>query len=127
MFSSLKIKWIYWISTGLVVLISIVSGIINISMNDTVKELAAVHGFNILIGPFFGTVKILGAITIITPALRRFHEAAYAGFVFYFIGATYFNIMDGSSSYTTTIGIEILVIISYLSYRKIHPIKKENY
>jgi len=118
-------KWIYLISTGLVALISIVSGVINISVNETVRELAAAHGFNILIGPFFGTVKILGAITIITPALRRFHEAAYSGFVFYFIGATYFNIIDGSPSYTTTIAILVLVIVSYLSYRKIHPLKKD--
>lgn len=89
-------------------------------MNETVEELCKTHGFNILIAPFFGTVKILGAAAITLPFLRQFRTAAYHGFIFYFIGATYFNIIDGSKSYTTTIVILIIASISYIFYNRVN-------
>ena len=66
--------------------------------------------------PFPGTVKILGAITILLQPLKRFHEAAYAGFVFYFSGATYVLIANGNGidKYGTTLFIILAVVVSYL-------------
>ena len=34
------------------------------------------------LSPFLGVLKVTGAITIALPALRRFHEVTYAGFIF---------------------------------------------
>ena len=113
------LKAIFWLATGFVVFISLFSGVQNILITDTMREINKIHGFNLMLLPFFGILKILGAITILTPALKRLKEGAYAGFIFYFIGATYVNIIDGSSSYKITIVILIAVIISYFTSLKL--------
>lgn len=114
-----KIKVLYWISTAFVVIVCLFSGILNILMTDAVKELSASHGFNIYLAPFLGTVKILGAAGITIPLLKRFVYAAYCGLIYYFIGATYINIIDHSASYVTTIVILTAVSISCYCYQKL--------
>jgi hypothetical protein len=64
-----------------------------------------------------GDGKNIGAITILLQPLKRFHEAAYAGFIFYFSGATYVLIANGNGidKYGTTLFIILAVVVSYLS------------
>lgn len=109
---------IYWASTALVIFVCLYSGIQNIRLTEEVKMLNAQHGFNILLIPFLGILKILGAAAISIPYFKQFKDPAYHGLIFYFIGATYINIIDDSKSYITTILILVFIIISFWASKK---------
>lgn len=117
--TSKKLKLIYWLATGFVVFICLVSAVQNILITDKMKEINLIHGFNLMMLPFFGVLKLSGLIAILVPMFKRLKEAAYHGFIFYFIGATYINIIDGSKSYVLTTVILIAVIISYTLSKKL--------
>ncbi|RRB07641.1 DoxX family protein [Larkinella rosea] len=82
------VKQIYWLSTLFLALVGF-AGIFNILLVDQLVQANRALGLPDYFMPFFGFVKVVGAITILVPALRRFQQAAYFGFIFYFIGATY--------------------------------------
>lgn len=83
-----QVKLVYWTSTIFLGLVGL-AGIANILMVDELVQTNRALGLPNYFMPFFGVVKVVGAITILVPALRRFQQAAYFGFIFYFIGATY--------------------------------------
>lgn len=83
-----QIKLIYWVSTLFLSFVGL-GGIANILMVEELLQTSIALGLPTYFMPFFGVVKVVGAITILIPALRRFQQAAYLGFIFYFIGATY--------------------------------------
>ncbi len=82
------VRLIYWVSTLFLALVGL-AGIFNILMIDQLVQVNRSLGLPDYFMPFFGVVKVVGAITILVPALRGFQQAAYFGFIFYFIGATY--------------------------------------
>ena len=82
------VRLIYWVSTLFLALVGL-AGILNILMVDQLVRVNRSLGLHDYFMPFFGVVKVVGAITIMVPALRRFQQAAYFGFIFYFMGATY--------------------------------------
>jgi hypothetical protein len=83
-----QVKIIYWVSTLFLSFVGL-AGIANILMVEQLVQTNKALGLPVYFMPFFGVVKVVGAITILVPALRRFQQAAYFGFIFYFIGATY--------------------------------------
>lgn len=114
------IKIIYWISTIFVALVGSL-GILNILEIDALVKTNRELGLPHYLLPFLGTVKVLGAIAILLPSLKKFHEAAYAGFIFYFIGATYVLIANGGGidKYGSTLFIIAATVVSYISYLKL--------
>jgi hypothetical protein len=109
----------YWVSTVFVAFVGL-AGILNILQIESLVKVNRELGLPRYLMPFLGTVKVLGAITILLQPLKRFHEAAYAGFVFYFTGATYVLIANGGGidKYGTTVFIIIASVISYLTSLK---------
>ncbi|MEM1323593.1 MAG: DoxX family protein, partial [Bacteroidota bacterium] len=71
--------------------------------------------------PFFGVMKILGTAAILIPAFSQFKEAAYAGLIFYFIGAVYCHIAvgDGADKFGAPLFILIAIIVSYIFSNKL--------
>lgn len=118
--NSKGIKIAYWVSTIFVAFVGF-SGILNVLQIESLVKVNRELGLPQYLMPFLGTVKVLGAITIISPFLKRFHEAAYAGFIFYFSGATYVLIANGAGpdKYGTTLFIILATVVSYLSALKI--------
>ena len=114
-------KIIYWIATTLIILIIGLGSIADFLKLDAVKESTTGIGFPLYIIPFLGTMKVLGTIVILIPALSRFKEAAYAGLIFYFIRATYCHIAvgDGADKFGTTLFILAIIIVSYIYSLKI--------
>ncbi|AOM79330.1 hypothetical protein BFS30_20460 [Pedobacter steynii] len=96
-------------------------GILNILQIDALVKTNRELGLPQYLLPFLGTVKVLGAIAILVPSLKKFHEAAYAGFIFYFIGATYVLIANGAGidKYGVTLLITAATAVSYISYLKL--------
>ena len=113
-------KITYWISTVFVAIVGL-AGILNILQLESLVQVNRELGLPQYLMPFLGTVKVLGAITILLPPLKRFHEAAYAGFIFYFAGATYVLISNGGGidKYGTTLFIIAATVVSYLASLKL--------
>ena len=114
-------KVTYWVATTLVLLMAGLGGLADIFQVEAIRESTQGIGFPLYVLPFFGTLKILGSLAIIVPALSRFREAAYAGFIFYFIGAVYCHIAvgDGIDKIAPPLFILAMVILSYLSMLKV--------
>ncbi|SEW45638.1 DoxX-like family protein [Chitinophaga sp. YR573] len=117
--NSKGIKITYWLSTGFVAFVGF-SGILNVLQIESLVKVNRELGLPQYLMPFLGVIKILGAITIVLPLLKRFHEAAYAGLIFYFTGATYVLIANGKGieKYGVTLIIIIATVVSYLTSLK---------
>ncbi len=122
-----KNKVIYWIATGLVILFVGLGSFADLFKIDAIKESFKHIGFPEYTIPFFGVMKLLATIIILTSTLSRFKEAAYAGLIFYFIGATYAHLAigDGVDKYGITLFILITIIVSYLFSNKINTSQNE--
>lgn len=92
-----KINIAYWAVTGIFAAFMIFSSISNLSSSpESIDFLCGHLGYPAYIVPFLGAAKILGAIAILLPNLRRLKEWAYAGLFFDLAGALYsVNAVDG--------------------------------
>ena len=93
-----KLKTIaFWLLTGLVVVSQTGSGIADLlkvqAVVDGVTALGYPHYILTILGPF----KIIGAIVLALPGLRRLKEWAYAGFFFDFSGAFLSHTYNGDA------------------------------
>ena len=84
-----KIKISYWIVTGIFAAFMLFSAIPDILVVPDAVTMITGLGYPRYIIPFLGVAKLLGAIVILIPGLRRIKEWAYAGLFFDLIGATY--------------------------------------
>ncbi len=111
------VKITYWISTGLLSLLLIASAIGDITLAEQITAGMTQMGIPLYLMPFFGVMKIMGVITILMPALGRLREGAYAGLIFYAIGAVYVHIGGGDepANMAGAITMFILVVTSYLT------------
>ena len=105
-----KNQIIYWISTALVILIAGIGSIADLIQIEPVRESITAIGFPLYVLPFFGVMKILGTAAITVPALARFKEAAYAGLVFYFLGAVYCHVAVGDG--LDKLGAPLLILLA---------------
>ncbi|MFD2940280.1 DoxX family protein [Flavobacterium notoginsengisoli] len=117
--SNKGITIVYWVTTIFVAFVGL-AGILNILQLESLVKVNRELGLPQYLMPFLGTVKVLGAIAILIPALKKLHEAAYFGFIFYFIGATYVLICNGGGidKFGVTIVIVAFTIVSYLTFLK---------
>ena len=74
-------------------------------------------GYPLYVLKILGTCKILGAIALAVPGLRRIKEWAYAGFVFDFLGAAASHALNGDGPAEIAPALILLVILmaSYVS------------
>lgn len=109
-------KTIYWIATSLVIVCVGVFSIGDLLKLEAVRAATTHLGFPVYVLPLFGTLKILGTICIVLPALKRFREAAYAGIFFFFFGAFYCHVANGDPFANTIVPLIILAIaiVSYI-------------
>jgi len=84
-----KIKIAYWIVTGIFAAFMLFSAIPDILVVPDAVTMITGLGYPRYIIPFLGVAKLLGAIVILIPGLKRIKEWAYAGLFFDLTGATY--------------------------------------
>jgi hypothetical protein len=116
-----KTNVIYWISTGLLVAIMLMSGIMNaLVTKDSVEMLAKHMGYPTYIIAFLGVAKILGSIGMLIPGYPRLKEWIYAGFTFDLTGALYSSIASGdpASGWVFMFVFFILIAVSYIYHHK---------
>ena len=91
-----KINIIYWIFTGLLVALMLMSGIQNLfSTEASVKLVSEQLKYPLYFIPFIGLAKTLGSIAILIPGYPRIKEWVYAGFTYDLCAALYSTISTG--------------------------------
>jgi len=115
-----KTKILYWIFTGLLAALMLMSGIPDIIVIPDALTIFKHLGYPTYLIPFLGVAKVLGAVTILIPGFPRLKEWAYAGFVFDLTGAMYSHISvgDPASAWMPIFIGYIIIALSYIFYHK---------
>ena len=118
-------KTTYWMSTGLIVALSLFAAFSYLSGNPRAVQGFAHVGYPQQLRLILGIAKLLGAITLVVPWLPKLKEWAYAGFTFAWISAfvAHYLAKDGAKAFMPV----ILLILLFTSYatrpanRQWHP------
>ncbi|PJJ48533.1 DoxX family protein [Hymenobacter chitinivorans] len=106
---------LYWISTGLLCALMLLSGISNaLSVPEAVEGFKQL-GYPAYLLPFLGVAKLLGVLALLVPGFPRLREWAYAGFVFDLAGALYSGLAIGAplSQWLPILVFFLVIAVSY--------------
>jgi hypothetical protein len=116
-------KIIYWVSTGLVILIMLFTAVQTLTHIDHMEAFAKQVQFPGYMFEALAIAKISGAIAILIPGYPKVKEWVYAGFTFDLAGAI---VLFAGSALPFSVGLWtpmvvalIMLAISYITYRKI--------
>jgi uncharacterized membrane protein YphA (DoxX/SURF4 family) len=109
-------KIIYWVSTGLVAVLSVFGAFAYLSGSPQAVQGFAHVGYPQQLRIILGIAKLLGAITLVVPGLVKLKEWAYAGFTFAWVSAfvAHYLAKDGPKAFTPLI-LLLLLVISYVT------------
>lgn len=98
-----------------------VGGIADLFQVAAIKESFSHFNFPVYMLPFFGIAKLAGNIAILIRSQKTLNEWAYAGLIFYFVGATYVHIVvgDGFDKIGVTLFILLVTTTSYVYSKKV--------
>ena len=115
------IKITYWISTGLLTAMMLMSAGMYFLNNEMVRETFIRLGYPAYMVYPLASAKILGLTAILTNKSKTLKEWAYAGFFFDFVLAltAHLNINDGE--YAPAAFAILLLAVSYVFGRKLQP------
>lgn len=87
------INILYWVFTIIFAALMLFSAYGSILVNEDAKKLIHDYlGYPMYFIPFTGYAKLVGAIVILIPGLKKIKEWAYAGLFFDLLGAVYSSI-----------------------------------
>ena len=116
-------KIIYWVATGLLTALLLMSSAMYIFKNEAVRETFVSLGYPAyLIYPLV-LAKILGLIAILTKKSAILKEWAYAGFFFDFLLALGAHLSVGDGDFPGAVIALILLLISYFYDKKVFVAK----
>jgi uncharacterized membrane protein YphA (DoxX/SURF4 family) len=109
-------KVIYWVSTGVLVALSLLATFTYLSGSPQAVQGFAHVGYPQQLRVILGIAKLLGAITLIVPGFPKLKEWAYAGFTFAWICAfiAHYLAKDGPVAFLPLI-LLVLLFISYVT------------
>jgi hypothetical protein len=109
-------KITYWVSTGLVAVLSLFAGFVYLSGSPQAVEGFAHVGYPQQLRIILGMAKPLGAIILLVPGLAKVKEWAYAGFTFAWISAivAHYLAKEGPIAFAPLI-LLLLLAISYMT------------
>jgi uncharacterized membrane protein YphA (DoxX/SURF4 family) len=107
-------KITYWVSTGLLVALSLFAGFTYLSGSPQAVQGFAHVGYPQQLRVLLGIAKLVGAITLIIPGFPKLKEWAYAGFTFAWISAfvAHYLAKDGPQAFMPL----ILLVLLFMSY-----------
>ncbi len=112
-------KLVYWISTGLLTALTLMSAGMYIFNHEAIKTVFANLGYPTYIIYPLAVAKLLGLIAIWTNQSRSLKEWAYAGFFFDFILAFLAHYMIGDGEFAPALVAIVLLFTSYFSWKKL--------
>ena len=109
-------KIAFWVSTGLVAVMSAMAAFAYLSGSPQAVEGFAHVGYPQQLRIILGIAKPLGAIVLLVPGLPKLREWAYAGFTFAWISAfvAHYLAKDGAKAFMPVILLVVLAI-SYVT------------
>jgi hypothetical protein len=109
-------KIAYWLSTGLVAVMSVFAAFVYLSGGPQAVQGFAHVGYPQHLRIIFGIAKFLGAITLAIPGVVKLKEWAYAGFTFAWISAcvAHYLAKDGPVAFMPLI-LLLLLAVSYVT------------
>jgi len=109
-------KITYWLTTGLVALLSLFAAFAYLSGSPQAVQGFAHVGYPQQLRVILGIAKLLGAIALVAPGLARVKEWAYAGFAFAWISAcvAHYLANDGAQAFMPLV-LLVLLVISYVT------------
>ena len=113
-----KTKIFYWIFTIIFSGLMIFSAVPSIATNQaSIQLIHDAMGYPVYFIPFTGWAKLIGAITILIPGLKKIKEWAYAGLFFDLIAAVYSGIAAAKGVVDPRMaGMLIWIVPGILSY-----------
>jgi DoxX-like family len=109
-------KIAYWVSTGLIALMSFFAGFAYLSGSAQAVQGFAHVGYPQQLRIILGIAKPLGAIALLVPGMAKLKEWAYAGFTFAWISAFFAHYLagDGAIAFSPLI-LLVLLVVSYVT------------
>ena len=89
-------KIIYWVATVWLSLGMVSTGIVQLLKMKEETEVIIQLGYPLYLLTLLGTLKILGAVTVLIPKFTLLKEWAYAGFFFAMSGAIFSHMAAGN-------------------------------
>ncbi len=111
-------KIIYWITTGLISLLFLLSSYMYLTQAPDLMQNFKQIGFPVYFVTMLGIFKLLGSLALLNPWFDSLKEWAYAGFGFTLIGATWTHIVTGTPFIMPLVILGILVV-SYFFKQKL--------
>ena len=113
-------KYIYWISTGLLTLLMLFSASMYVFNHDAVAPMFTSLGYPAyLIYPLAG-LKVLGLVAIWSRVSETLLQWAYFGFLLDFTLAFSAHIAVADGAFGMAAGAIVLWVASYFSWRELH-------
>ena len=109
-------KIIYWISTGLVSIGMMASGIQQVCRTKAMVDIMVPLGYPIYFLSILGSWKMLGVIAILIPGFKLLKEWAYAGFFFAMTGALLSHLLSGNYGVKEILGPLMQIVFIVLSW-----------
>jgi DoxX-like family len=116
-----KNKWIYWISTVLISLMMLASGVAYFLSAEIGKAMQHI-GFPDHFRVELGFAKIIGALALLVPQVsRRLKEWAYFGFGLTFLSAffTHYVVGDGMGEMLAPLVALLILSVSYVFWNRL--------
>jgi DoxX-like family len=99
----MKIRYVYWIATGLLALIYLAGGIMYLTKLDWVRGAFATLGYPGYLVPLLAVAKIAGAVTILWRYSVALSDLAYAGMFFHLLLAASAHLAAGDMGFVPAI------------------------
>ena len=112
-------KIIYWISTGLLSVLLLMSAVMYIFNNAIVSEMFTNFGYQIYIIYPLAIAKILAVGVLISQKQSKIKEWAYSALFFEFVLAFFAHFMIGDGEQMGAVIAMVLLITSYVFGRKL--------
>ena len=119
-----KIKIIYWISTGLLSALLLMSAGMYFFNNAEIREAFSSFGYPVYLIYPLGIAKISAVVVLLSQKLSRLKEWAYAALFFEFLLAFFAHFMISDGDQMGAVMALILLLASYASGNKLFNTKK---
>ncbi|MDB2462750.1 DoxX family protein [Algibacter sp.] len=113
-------KIIYYAATAILTLVVLFSVNMYFFKHEMIKGAFTSLGYPTYIIYPYAVMKLLGLVAVWTPSFKVLKEWAYAGFFYAFILAFFAHIMKADGGQGTAMVAFIALVVSYISYKRIH-------
>jgi hypothetical protein len=110
-----RIHLLYWLATGLLSLAMLGSGLGDVALAAPIVQNMQHLGFPVSLVQFLGVLKILGVLTVLFVPHEHLRVGAYAGFLFYSLGAVAVHV-GAHDPATAALPALILLLLTVASY-----------